>query len=217
MEGRGGAPAAAATSVGMDPSLSTPQAARRAVRALAVRCPDLPVLDFETTGLDTPAVIEVAVVGAQGVIYEALVDPRRAVPPESTAVHGIAGEQLVGAAPWPHHARALGAALRARGVRTLATWSGFEVQVLAFEQARGAPELAVELVDLKRLYGALRGLPLPPPPSRVEGASLWQACEHYGLAPGNHRARRDCEATLEVWAAMRAEAGALGDEPGGQG
>jgi DNA polymerase III epsilon subunit-like protein len=167
------------------------------------------VLDFETTGLKKPAVLEVAIVGPRGVIYEALVDPRQPIPPESTEVHGIAGSELAGAAPWPHHARALGAVLRTLGIQTVATWSGFEAEVLDFERERGAPELAVELVDLKRLYGALRGLPLPPPPRRVEGASLWQACAHYGLPPGTHRARRDCEATLAVWAAMQAEAGAL--------
>ncbi len=190
----------------MSPSLPSPDRARARVRALAARCPALAVLDFETTGLDQPAVIEVAVVGPGGPLYDALVAPGRPVPPESTAVHGITAAELAGAAPWAVHVPRLQRALDAAGATVLATWSGFEAEVLAFEAHRGAPALEIELVDLKRLYAELRGLPLPPPPARIRGASLWQAAAHYGVPAGTHRARQDCEATLAVWAGMVAEA-----------
>lgn len=60
---------------------------------LHVHAPSLlAVLDFETTGLDTPHVVEVALVGSDGrVLLETLVRPGVPIPTEATEVHGHRG------------------------------------------------------------------------------------------------------------------------------
>ncbi len=189
------------------PHLSTdPASAARKILEICGQWPALPILDFETTGLEHPAVIEVAVVGPHGVLYDSLVRPDRPMDVQANAVHQIPAKALANMAPWPVHVAHIQAILDEYDAVALGTWSGFEADVLAWEANRGAPMLRVQLIDLKRLYAALHGIPIPPDGGRIRGASLWRACDRYGVPQGTHRARQDCEATLGVWSAMQAEA-----------
>jgi len=66
-------------------------------------------VDTETTGVDEEAeIIEVAVLALDGtVLLETLVKPVGAVPPQATAIHGLADVDLANAPTWPHIAMRL--------------------------------------------------------------------------------------------------------------
>jgi len=75
----------------------TTQQARRWLAARPV------FLDTETTGLDAVAEIcEIALISHAGtILLDTLVRPRRPIPPEATAVHGIADADVAGAPSLP--------------------------------------------------------------------------------------------------------------------
>jgi DNA polymerase III subunit epsilon len=64
---------------------------------------DFAVLDLETTGLDDEAeILELAIVDLEGeLLFHSLVRPERAIPAESTLVHGITDDMVSGAPSWP--------------------------------------------------------------------------------------------------------------------
>lgn len=72
--------------------------AQRWARGLLARS-DWAIIDTETTGLDDGAeVIQIAVVGPDGAVaMDTLVRPRRLIPPDATAIHGITNAMVTNA------------------------------------------------------------------------------------------------------------------------
>jgi DNA polymerase III epsilon subunit family exonuclease len=117
-------------------------------------------VDLETTGLDPrrAAIVSLAAipfvsrVPAPG--YVTLVDPARAIPPRSTAVHGITDAMVRGAPPLEHVLR------EAESMFADAVLVGhnvaFDVAVLArARRARRLPRLRNHALDTARLAAAL--------------------------------------------------------------
>lgn len=61
--------------------------------------PNFVVIDTETTGLDSEAVVvQIGVVGSDGeVLLDTLINPQRSIPPGATRVHGITDADVAGA------------------------------------------------------------------------------------------------------------------------
>lgn len=91
-------------------------------------------LDTETTELENPEVIEVALVSPAGeVLFESLVRPLGPVSEGARQVHGITDEELAGAPTWPEVYAQLVPLI---GARELVAWNaGFDRQALARSSA----------------------------------------------------------------------------------
>lgn len=166
------------------------------------------VLDFETCGLDEPAVLEVAVVAGDGtVLFDELVDPRHPIDPAAQGVHRLTLVDVFGRPSWPATLPRLKATLARAGVAVLVAWGEFEDLVIRWEGRRDPhARWRVAIVDLMDWWRELQ----PDPPRIVERrrrrdddqppphVSLSEACHALGVSPGTHRARPDCLATLGV-------------------
>ncbi|RLU82579.1 hypothetical protein CTZ27_30135 [Streptomyces griseocarneus] len=151
------------------------------------------VLDTETTGLSSgDRVIEVAVVDAYdgSILIDTLVHPGMGVriPADATRIHGITDTMVAGALPWD---RVLPQVLAAVGQRTVLAYNS------AFDQRM--------TVSHARALGA--------DPGRLRSPEVWQCLmkkrstwlgttSHRRLG-GQHRARGDALAALEVLRALR--------------
>ncbi|HEY1014645.1 MAG TPA: 3'-5' exonuclease, partial [Herpetosiphonaceae bacterium] len=155
------------------------------------------VLDTETTGTHASAeVVDVAVIGPDGAtLLESLVRPQGRMNAAASQVHGIGPAQLRGAPSfdelYPELARVLD------GKIALAYNVSFDGRILGFccLQA-GLPALAVSWGCVLAAFRAY---------APGQRARLMDACAHFRLTPGTHRARADALATLHV---LRAIAGA---------
>jgi DNA polymerase III epsilon subunit family exonuclease len=117
-------------------------------------------IDLETTGLDPrrDAIVSLAAIpfldGAPASGYVTLVDPGRAIPPESTAIHGLTDGMVRGAPPLEHVLR--GAEAVIDGAVLVGHNVGFDAAVLArARRARGLPRLRNPIVDTGRLAASL--------------------------------------------------------------
>jgi DNA polymerase-3 subunit epsilon len=148
------------------------------------------VLDTETTGLDNKAeLVEIALLNADGVIFESLVQPRRSIPREATQIHGLDGGALQQAPPFESVAGAIRQAIARRTV------VGFNVKF-----------------DRSVLWREFQRSNLPAPPCRWlciaelladrvgERLSLAKGLAELecGLGEKLHRAAPDARATLEL-------------------
>ena len=177
--------------------------------------PRLAVLDFETTGLVDPAVVEVAVWGSAGLLFHSLVDPGPSAVWEPTAmlVHGLKPDDVSGAAAWPAVAAELAEVLRREGVTHLGSWGSYDREVVRVEGRRhGLEEVwpvtwldLMNILDLEVSRTApvfwQRGQQLP----SIPRTSLARACRRFGVPAGNHRAIADAQAAYLVFMAMSAE------------
>jgi DNA polymerase-3 subunit epsilon/CBS domain-containing protein len=117
-------------------------------------------IDLETTGLDPrrDAIVSVAVIpfvrGEPEPGYRTLVDPERAIPPESTRIHGITDVDVRGAARLD---RVLPDLMNVIGPAIIVGHAvEFDLAILGREtQARGQPRLANTFLDTQRLAAAL--------------------------------------------------------------
>lgn len=102
-------------------------------------------VDTETTGLDADAeIIELAVLDMEGtVLLETLVKPVDAVPPQATAVHGLADVDLVNAPAWPDIAVPLAELVHGRVL--IAHNASFDMRM--FEQSSRRHGLATLAAD----------------------------------------------------------------------
>ena len=58
-------------------------------------------IDTETSGLDTPRIVQIAITDSDGnALLNTLVHQRRAIPSKATAIHGITTEMTKGAPRW---------------------------------------------------------------------------------------------------------------------
>lgn len=74
-----------------------------------LQCPDTLVLDTETTGLKGDAeIVQIAVMNLAGdVLLDTYVKPRKPIPPDAEAIHGISTKTVADAPPFEHMAVAL--------------------------------------------------------------------------------------------------------------
>ena len=117
-------------------------------------------LDLETTGLDPrrDAIVSLAAIpfldGAPAAGYVTLVDPGRAIPPESTAVHGLTDGMVRGAPPLERVLRDAEPVID--GAALVGHNTGFDAAVLArARRACGLPRLRNPIVDTRRLAAFL--------------------------------------------------------------
>ena len=117
-------------------------------------------IDLETTGLDPrrDAIVSLAAIpfldGTPASGYVTLVDPGRAIPPESTAIHGLTDGMVRGAPPLERVLR--GAEEVIDGAVLVGHNVGFDAAVLSrARRARGLPRLRNPIVDTCRLAASL--------------------------------------------------------------
>ncbi len=162
--------------------------------------PDAIILDTETTGLDGGAeIVEIAVIDVAGnTLFETPVRPGRPIPPEATAIHGIADADVAGAPTWPEiHAR-VGELLRA-ALQIVIYNAGFDRAMLRQTRERyGLPKFGVatdRYTCAMEWYATYCGQW-----SDHHGSYRWQP-----LWGGDHHALGDCLATLNVIQTMASE------------
>ena len=117
-------------------------------------------IDLETTGLDPrrDSIVSLAAIpfvdGAPTAGYVTLVDPGRAIPPESTAVHGLTDAMVRGAPPLERVLRDAEPVID--GAVLVGHHVGFDAAVLArARRARGLPRLRNRSVDTSRVAASL--------------------------------------------------------------
>lgn len=185
--------------------------------------PHVAVFDFETTGLESCAVIEVGVFAWGEILYQTLVYPGEVHwEPGALEVHGIRPEEVRDTPTWPVVEREIGTILRDWDVLLLGSWSDFERRVLKFEGDRmGRTEpwpWVSRWFDVREVHDEITDFhgEVGPPMTRSEvrhsrrhrdrrgprRASLARACQNFGVPPGCHRAAQDARATWELLATL---------------
>ncbi|MDI3339402.1 MAG: 3'-5' exonuclease [Sphaerobacter sp.] len=170
-----------------------------------LRRDDVLFLDTETTGLDEQAeIVEIAAVDARGtVLLDTLVRPRRPIPVEARAVHGISDAMVAAAPTWPAVQAELARLLRTHP-RVVIYNAAFDRRMLA-QTARGyrLPPLEAEWHCAMLRYAAFAEERHP-----RSGDYRWHRLEHaaaaLGVAPPTHRALGDVRTCWAVVAAMAA-------------
>ncbi len=162
-------------------------------------------LDTETVGLDTCWMVEIAVLAVDGeVLLDTLVNPQEPIPPDATSIHGITDEMVAGA---PAFAAILPELKRVLAGKRVAIYNqDYDRRVLRDELDRHfrttEPETSTAAYLTHPSADAwLDGL-------RTECAMTWYAqwygewSDYWGdykwqRLNGGHRARGDCESTIE--------------------
>lgn len=166
------------------------------------------VFDLESTGLKPSrgdVLLSIGAVRLQDAApvaeFQTLVEPGRAIPPESTRYHGLTREMLAGA---PRAPEAI-ARFRdfAEGAVLVAHSAAFDRSLLYMEEHRGAPALPNPF-----LCSLLVSRWLDP---QEADHSLDGLCGREGIViTGRHEALGDARATAELWVRLLARAGARG-------
>jgi signal-transduction protein with cAMP-binding, CBS, and nucleotidyltransferase domain/DNA polymerase III epsilon subunit-like protein len=156
------------------------------------------IVDTETTGLDVrkDRVLQIAALRAEGTTLEQdaldrLVNPGVAVPPASTAIHGLADADLAHAEPFAAIAPAF---LDYAGDRVFVGHNiGFDLAILGFEAERHHLDWPVfRAVDVAVVARALnRALP----DHGLDTIATWLGVP----TPGRHTALGDVRITAAVW------------------
>jgi len=195
--------------------------------------------DVETVGLARPAIIEIAIVGRDGLLYSSLVNPGD-VPWEEEAqrVHGLTPADVVDAPLWPAIAAEIAAVLQRAGVRALASWGDFDEGALRFEAGRypANSKVCKGWIDARDVYDEIAGdvevdglthYPRTQAEERLERemlrdavqrprrlVSLATACAKLGVQQrGAHRAEPDAWAVWELLQALVAPPAAADHGP----
>ncbi|GAA0631410.1 exonuclease domain-containing protein [Halomonas beimenensis] len=171
--------------------------AARPLRAL-----EIVAFDTETTGLELRAGDRVISIGACRIVnarllasetFDLRVDPGRAIPPASTAIHGLTDEDVAGAPPpavaLPRFRDYIGDAV------ILAHNAAFDL--LAIQPPDGGVRFDMPVLDTLLISRALD-------PS-LDGHDLDSLAERYGLSfpPGSrHTALGDARVTAELWLSL---------------
>lgn len=151
------------------------------------------ILDTETTGLDAPEIVEVAVIDRAGnALLDTPVKPSGSIEPEAAAVHGITDEMLQDAPTLPRIWEQLKAAIAGRLV--LAYNLSFDLGALRHSrQICGLPKLGLardRSLCLMKLYARYCG------EYDRHGNYRWQPLG------GGHRAIADCRKALSLLTEM---------------
>ena len=156
---------------------------------------DWAVLDTETTGLDDWAeVIQVAVVTPDGsTALDTLVRPRRYIPADATAIHGITNEMVAVAPPFEEIYPRLSSVIDHRTI--IAYNAAFDRRVLA--QTALVTEIRLPLLVWEcamERYAQFVGQRSP-----RRGGYVWQKLPRKAEYRGKkHQAVDDCLATLDI-------------------
>ena len=182
------------------PPAPPPEARARAI-VWAIRLADDPrtvYLDTETTGLGGRAeVVDVAVAGGDGrILFETLVRPLAPIPPDATAIHGIADADVADAPGWPAVHDELCRLLTGRLV--VVYNAAFDRRIVT--QCGERHGLALPELDwhcAMRRFAEFHG-----DWDAARGVFRWQKLEQavavFGVAPGGHRAAADALACRAV-------------------
>jgi len=153
---------------------------------------DWVVLDTETTSLEAPEIVEIAVVVADGeTLLDTLVRPTVPIPADATAVHDITDAMVADAPTWPEAYPHLVEALRGR--RVLVYNEVFDAYAVATTCALHAlPVVETRWCDLMEPYAEWFG----------EWSDTYQDYRFQLLPGGGHRALDDCRAALALLQTM---------------
>lgn len=185
--------------------IAADRAAAAGWAAAVLADPDAVTLDFETTGLYSAWIVEVAVVAADGqVLLDTLVNPQVPIPADATLIHGITDDDVRAAPTFtqilPDLARAL------HGKRVVIYNAAFDTGILRDELDRhyrsAAPETApgswLTHPAADKWLGEFRA------ECAMEQYAQWYGewSDYWGdyrwqRLRGGHRARGDCEATID--------------------
>lgn len=165
--------------------------------------PQAVILDTETTGLYSAFVVQVAVIGMDGVtLLDTLVNPLHEITPGARDVHGITADRVADAPTFRDIEGTLRDILTGREVWTYN--ADFDLGVIAHDAWRLVSETTlisntwpytVEWRCAMRLYARWYG-----EWSRYHGDFRWQP-----LPAGDHTALGDCRATLALFKKMAAD------------
>lgn len=158
---------------------------------------DAVAIDTETTSLDTSVarVIEIGAVRLSGgEEFATLVDPATAIPPASSAIHGISAETVAGAPPFPEAYAAFAAFA---GPRVLIGHSiGYDLAIFEREAVRAGMRWAKPRSLCVRLLATLASPALPDYSLDMIAAWLGVPIE------SRHRALGDARAAAAIFAAL---------------
>lgn len=122
-----------------------------------ILCTDPIFLDTETTGLETPEILEIAVVPLDGPITHLRMRPRTPIEPEAVAVHGLTLDQL-GNTTFEDCCQDIS---RRIANRMVVTWGDFDLWAMtytAFLWRQPNPAYGTVWIDGMRVYMAAKGL-----------------------------------------------------------
>jgi DNA polymerase III epsilon subunit-like protein len=148
---------------------------------------DWVILDTETTSLDEPEILEVAILSASGeILLDTLVRPITPIEDGARAVHGISDEDLASATQWPAVYPQLVEALAGR--RVLAYNASFDADAIVTTcRLHGLEAGEIHWLDLMEPYSNWCG-----EWSDYHKGYRWQRL------PGGHRAVDDCRVALQL-------------------
>jgi DNA polymerase-3 subunit epsilon len=168
----------------------------------ALRGNDFLVLDTETTGLEDGEVVQIAILNSAGeTMLDTLVKPKRPIPRDATAIHGITDEMCEAAPTWIDLAPKIKTILDGKLLvvynavydrkimhRTAERWDLPKIEWKEISTWLCAMEAFAEYYGD---YNAYRG--------NYRWQKLVTACRHFGMYPNNaHTALGDCMMTLAV-------------------
>lgn len=149
------------------------------------------VIDTETTGRSvTSEIIEVAICDLNGnMVYESLVRPTASVPRAAARIHGLTTEMLVNSPTWNEVWQDL---LPLIACRTLIAWNAsYDRRMVEFMTARYRLELPIIRWRCAMQY-------VKEQMKSRRGTTLSEACRHFGVEMGTHRAATDAVATAKL-------------------
>jgi len=165
---------------------------------------DYLVLDTETTGLDRPELVSLAVVDHHGeTLFDERVRPGKPIEPDATALTGITNDAVRDCPAYPDLHERITRLLAGRRVAIYN--AAFDLAVLANTARRyGLTEPRFAAWCAMRWFARVYGQWDP-----VRGDYTWQrlsvAAAYYGITPGDaHDARGDC---LTTWRILEAALG----------
>jgi DNA polymerase III epsilon subunit-like protein len=149
---------------------------------------DFVVLDTETTSLEEPEILEIALLSASGeILLDTLVRPISPIDEAARAVHGITDEDLASAPRWPAVYPRLVELLS--GQRVLAYNAAFDADAIVTTcRLHGLAAIATRWFDLLEPYAEWFG----------EWSDTHDDYRFQPLPGGGHRAADDCRAALHL-------------------
>lgn len=165
------------------------------------------ILDTETTGLDDRAEIcQIAIIdSAGGVLLDTLVKPRKPIPSQATAIHGITNEQVADAPSWLNVNERVWQALHGKTV--IVYNAEYDFRLLAQSEYACEPVAVTDWHTIDRACAMLKFAEIYGDWDTYRQAWKWQkletAARHYLItAQAMHTALGDCLTTLAVCKAI---------------
>lgn len=118
-------------------------------------------LDTETTGLkNDDEIIEISIIDDEGgVLLESLVKPKKRIPPDATAVHGLRDEDVQNAHPWPIVWQQVKSVLFGRLVVIYNAEFDLRLMQQSLQRHNLPWKEKINSADMLRLYAAFRAEP----------------------------------------------------------